>query len=135
MRWLGAALCLLTMAGCTIEDDYVLSGTVKDAVSGKPLKGVAVELVDVDFGVTGPTVVPVRTDADGRFRIPFTVTTGDAKWESQNWKAKLSAEGFETEVVELGPVPVPEDSTPVHIVVRAYVRTADTEPEPIDSVG
>lgn len=124
VRLLLSALCVCALSGCSMAYSYHLRGTVKDAATGKTLNRVQVELVDVNDVSYKDWVTGVWTDSYGYFRMQFSVDRYDRN-ETRKWKLKLSAEGYQTEVIEIGPVDKPSSGDPVYLVLRAFLRPAD----------
>ena len=117
MRPLTMALLLLAITGCS-EPEYILSGQIKDVTTGKPIEGATVLIA----GLGGPAET---TTADGRFSIYLVLLPTQAR---SNWQLKLSAEGYESETVDVR-VLLDDDGRPVHIYVQAYLRPVSAAEE------
>lgn len=86
------AIAILTTStiGCTRYYRIAVIGSVRDAVSGDPLKGVTVTVDPPDYRITGT----LTTDADGKFAIYIKLLESEFAGTTPKWRLTLSREGF-----------------------------------------
>lgn len=116
MRELAFCVCLFATVGCA-DREYVLVGKVKDAITGEPIDGATVV-------IAGTSIPGHRTTADGDFAYYIDFSP---KRPNPQWKLKLSADGYKSDTIEIGPV-VEADDDPVYIFVHLCLRPTTDEP-------
>ena len=116
------ALLLLTLTGCQSRYEVEVHGTIGNASTGKPVPGVKVQLNGSDGR---PLTDFSMCNEQGEFHFNFRVSEyafARATKDSTKWTVTLSADGFESETVDLGVLKLPQPKETTHIVVRAFMR-------------
>ncbi len=116
------ALLLLTITGCSYRYEVEVRGTIGNAITGKPVPRVKVQLNDS----SGEPLTDFTTCNElGEFHFNFS-TSGygftKAIVDKKNWSVTLSADGFEPETIDVGELKMPQQKETTHIVVRAFMR-------------
>jgi hypothetical protein len=121
------SLCVFLLAaslipGCQKSYFYKVRGTVKNAIDGKPLRGVSVACSDTTQlwgGQPGPS------GRDGSFSIGFYVDESELSSRDPKPTRTLvfRKDGFFTEWVNIDVEPDPESQSPTTpVIVVAYLR-------------
>lgn len=100
-------VCALVVqsAGCSRLVIFEVRGTVKDATTRAPIKGVSITLhSEPDVGRISPSM-PIATDQDGQFSFELRVVDQSVIHKQPKWSLRLAKEGYETESVDLTPDP------------------------------
>lgn len=117
------ALLVLSLAGCSFVYEYELSGTVKTAKDGQPIKDVKVTLKvnGIDYGFAKPLFSAKDGEFDGRFGI------SDSEFSPNKlpiFTLTLSKAGFVDEEIDISPKKQPGDTDePRRFIVVAYMRS------------
>src|SRR5262249_42411925 len=130
-RWIPYLLVAglaVALPGCSYYCHFVARGVVRDAVNGRPIPNALVELLNEDGrphflqGNGGVRPARVTTNAQGEFEAAFR-TVPRVKDELTGWTVKLSADGYEPETIEVGPVAAPKrDDVTVYLIFHASLR-------------
>lgn len=123
------AVCIfaMTIAGCSYACHFDARGTVCDAADGQPLPNVRVEFFEADGSPLyrdADNETFLTTDADGGFQALFT-TIPSTEAQLTGWTVKFSADGYEDQIVDIGPVREPQDHNEiVYLVFHCALRKA-----------
>lgn len=125
--YLLVGILALTLSGCSYNCHFEARGVIRNAVDGQPIENARVELFNADgrplIHASGKET-SVTTDSSGQFQVSFC-TVPTAKDELTGWTAKLSAEGYEPETIEIGPVKEPKGgNVTVYLIFHASLRKA-----------
>ncbi|MBX3451258.1 MAG: carboxypeptidase regulatory-like domain-containing protein [Planctomycetaceae bacterium] len=127
LSFLLVAAVTLTVSGCSRNCDFEARGVVRDAADGQPIPNVRVEILDSGgrrhtHKAGGPA--EATTDGNGEFRVSFfTVPSLDD--ELTGWAVTLSADGYEPEIIAVGPVKEPNQAdVTVYLIFHASLRKA-----------
>lgn len=101
---------LVCVSGCSRYIRYEVSGTVKDASTGKPIPAIEVSVVGLD-GV-GPTT----TDARGQFELRLG-SCDRAIYRRPTWLLIFRGDGYDSEQIDVSPDPKKMDHTRIIVLV------------------
>jgi hypothetical protein len=113
------AALALALPGCSYQCHFEARGRIWDAASGELIPNVQVQLVRANNeNLSDPT----STNQQGEFQVSFC-TVPSMEEELSGWKLVLSAKGYETQRVAVGPVMEPKrGDVTVYLVFHAAMR-------------
>jgi hypothetical protein len=122
-----AALALI-LPGCSYLCHFKARGVIRDAMSGQPIPNVQFQLVNSEghkvFDPEGGDKGQPLTNQQGEFEVSFRRSPHD-RTEFTGWKLILSAKGYETETIEVGPVNEPKrDDETAYLIFSVMMRKA-----------
>jgi hypothetical protein len=107
------------LAGCSYLCRFEARGSVRDALSGRPIAAAKVELVNADGNSIADTTT---TNARGKFEMGFE-TSPSPDHERKGWKLVLTAKGYKTERMAIGTIKEPKNGNEtVYFIFRASMR-------------
>jgi hypothetical protein len=110
-RWLGAIGFVLVLASASAAQTIVVTGTVVDSATGRPLSGAILQFIDStrSFGV--------RTDDVGGFDVQLPPSRYQIFIRRIGYAPLTSVKAFsaKTTTLELRMVPIPQTLRPVHV--------------------